>query len=298
MRAYEPPQGHAFTYLFTLAGSPAVPGAKSYTAVFPLTLSAAVPGGAISVRTPLADGNIALFTNRWELIERDTLPAYQRFITEDPEKARELIASPIGTRVGRFRLLRRAGVIAAAALTHWRVGFAEPTARKAGVDVVIDLTSRPTRGSARFSPSSDHRAWASARASFPVTVQLPRRRTFTADAVLAVLLTATPGGDPTRLTVKLPATDLEGAHATLAKLAREWNADAAEIAQWAAAAARVTLDEHAYSTRVFRAEAIDFVRLELQVEHHVEDGAYVIDVLFSWHERRSNGRARRPGPSS
>lgn len=46
----------------------------------------------------------------------------------------------------------------------------------------------------------------------------------------------------------------------------------------------MTLDEHAYSTRVFRAEPIDFARLEFQAEHHVEEGDYVIDALFSWDE--------------
>ena len=44
----------------------------------------------------------------------------------------------------------------------------------------------------------------------------------------------------------------------------------------------MTSEQHAYSTRVFRAEPIDFVRLEFQVEHHVEEADYVIDTLFSW----------------
>ncbi len=298
MRAYDPPQGKAFTYLLTLAGSPAVPGAKGYTAVFPLTLGAAMPGGAVTVRTPLADGNIAVFANRWALIEQDTLPAYQRFITADAGQARALIATPIGKRVGRFRLLRRLGIIEVALLTHWRIRFegrppapgrfrlsrTTPAPVAAGADVTIDLTSPPTRATAGFSPLSDHRAWASAGAPFQATVQLPRGRAYVAVAQLAVLLSPVQGGNPTRLTVKLPSTDLEGARTTLAELAREWNADADEVAQWAAGAARVTLDEHAYSTRVFRAAPIDFVRLEFQAEHHVEEGDYVIDALFSWDE--------------
>jgi hypothetical protein len=298
MRAYDPPQGKAFTYLLTLAGSPAVPGARGYTAVFPVTVDAPIPGGAVSVRTPLAEGNIAVFANRWALIEQDTLPAYQRFITADAAQAGGLIATPIEKRVGRFRLLRRLGIIEIALLTHWGIRFeGQPAApRRLGVSrrtpapvaaaagVTIDLTGPPTRATAGFSSLSDHRAWASAGAPFQLTVQLPRDRAYVAVAQLAVLLSPALGGNPSRLTVKLPSTDLEGAHATLAELASEWNADATEVERWAAAAARVTLDEHAYSTRVFRAEPIDFVRLEFQVEHHVEEGDYVLDALFSWDE--------------
>lgn len=296
MRAYKPPQGRAFTYLLTLAGSPAVPGAKGYTAVFPLTLAARVADGAIIVRTPLADGNIGTFANRWQLIETDTLPAYQRFITDHAAQARDLIATPIGQREARFRLLRRLGIITGALLTHWRIRFESPPPSQrrfaaspttpapvaAAADVAIDLTSPPTRATAGFSPTSDHRAWASAAGSFPLTVLLPDGRGYATVARLAVLLGSAPGGNPDRLTVKLPTTDLEGAHETLAELARRWTIDEAPVARWAARAARVTPEDHAYSTRVFRAQPIEFVRLEFQVEHHVETHEYVVDALFSW----------------
>ena len=305
MRAYAPPQGRAFTYLLTLAGSPAVPGAKGYTAVFPLTLAARIAGGAIAVRTPLADGDIAVFANRWRLIEEDTLPAYQRFITDDAAQARALVATPIGSRIGRFRLLRRLGIIVVALLTHWRIRFQpQPPARpRLGVsrttpapvpgaaEVTIDLTSPPTRATAGFSPDSDHRAWASAAGSFALTVLLPGAGAYATVARLAVLVSSAPSRNPSRLTVKLPATDLEGAHETLAELARRWNLEEAAVARWAAAAARVTPENHAYSTRVFRAEPIEFVRLEFQVEHHVEEDEYVVDALFSWDEAMPTARA-------
>jgi hypothetical protein len=44
----------------------------------------------------------------------------------------------------------------------------------------------------------------------------------------------------------------------------------------------VTTTHHAYSTRVFDAQPAGFVRVEFQVEHHVEQDKYVLDVLFSW----------------
>jgi hypothetical protein len=105
---------------------------------------------------------------------------------------------------------------------------------------------------------------------------------FSADAVLAVLSSAEPGGNPTRLTVKLPATNLQGARRTLARLAIQWQLNQADIAAWAARAEAVTMASHAYSTRVFGAQAAGLVRPELQVEHHIERDAYVVDALFSW----------------
>ena len=56
--------------------------------------------------------------------------------------------------------------------------------------------------------------------------------------------------------------------------------DEAEIGAWAARAAAVTTASH--STRVFGAQLVGFVRLEFQVEHHVEQDGYVVDGLFSW----------------
>jgi hypothetical protein len=297
MRAYDPPQGNAFTYLMTVGGSPAIPGARSYARVFPLTMAAAVPGGSLTVDTPLADGNIAIFTNRWQLIEQDTLPAYQRFISRDPTGARALVATPIGKRLGRFRLLRRLGSIELALLTNWRIRLESRAAAHRQLDVrrtrsapiapaevTIDLTSPPTRANAGFSADSDHRAWERTAAPFELTVRLPHSRTYAATARLAVLRSTAPGSDPTRLSVKLPTTELAGAKAALLTLAHEWHADTDEIEHWAAAARRVTLDDHAYSTRVFPAQTIGFVRLEFQIEHHVAEDEYVLDTLFSWDE--------------
>ena len=34
--------------------------------------------------------------------------------------------------------------------------------------------------------------------------------------------------------------------------------------------------------RTFAAQPAGFVRLELQVEHHVEQDRYLLDALFSW----------------
>jgi hypothetical protein len=275
MRGYEPPQGLAFTYLLTLGGSPAVPRAKSYAAVFPFMLPRS--GGAVVLTTPFPAGNIAVFENRWDLIIEDTLPAFRKLL-DDPRRMLALVARPIEERVPRFRVLRRLGTIFKA-LLRWRLRHGR-VRRRLGVkgtviaeEVAIDLTT-PPRG--------DTRTWASTATPFPLKVLLPQGRTFATQARLVVLTGSARGGDPDRLLVKLPSTDLGGARRTLDELARSWHADSDEVAAWADAAAKASPDAYAYATHVFPAEPIDFVRLELQVEHHVEEDDDVIDVLFTW----------------
>ena len=63
--------------------------------------------GTITLRTPLPDSNISEVNNRWSLIERDTLPAYQRLLAEDPDRARAIIGSPIHGRIDENRLQQR-----------------------------------------------------------------------------------------------------------------------------------------------------------------------------------------------
>ena len=111
---------------------------------------------------------------------------------------------------------------------------------------------------------------------------LPHRRTFSTDAVLAVLLASTADGPPTRLSIKLPPLDLGDTETWLRRLAGRWELDESEIDAWAQRAAAATTATHAYSTRVFSGQPIGAVRPEAQVEHHLDDDTYVIDVLFSW----------------
>src|SRR6185437_1068690 len=49
------PLGPAFTYLLTLAGTPSIPGARSYPGQYPLRVDARLPRITVSARTPLAD---------------------------------------------------------------------------------------------------------------------------------------------------------------------------------------------------------------------------------------------------
>src|SRR5262249_30205610 len=135
-----------------------------------------------------------------------------------------------------------------------------------GEGLTLDLTTRPTRGEAGLAAGSASRVWTNLqRRAFPVSVSLPDGSTFSSEAVLAVLLSPETNESPTRLTVKLPATDLPGVRRTLARLPQGWQLDEADVATWAARAAAVTTESHAYSTRVFAAAPAGFVRRELQV---------------------------------
>jgi len=158
------PLGQAFTYLLTLAGTPSIPGAHSYPEQYPLRVDARLPRIAVSARTPLAEGNIAAFTDRWKLIDTDTLPAYLAFLRDHPDQARAVLATPLSQRVTGYRLLARAGQLAAAAFTHWdlelraapqpRTPGARPAKPLRAAATAIDLTSAPTRESAGFAPGT------------------------------------------------------------------------------------------------------------------------------------------------
>jgi hypothetical protein len=275
MRMHSPPLGRMFTYGLTLAGKPAVPGAKGYCDVFPFTLTAPLSRRLrLALRTPLAAGNLALFASRWRLIDTDTLPTYTRLISERVREARSLVKSSIAQRMLKFRLGRRLGWITLALLTHWRLGVEQaPTAAAGTRDAVVDLRTPPRE------------SWILGdlqRREFELSVLLPGRRSFSCNAVLAALIGPTADAPPNRFTIKLTPMNLAEARRTLNRFARDWGIDADEIALWSQRAAAASTASHAYSTRVFPAAPISFVRLEIQVEHHLNDDTYVIDVLYSW----------------
>ncbi len=278
------PEGAALTYLLTLLGMPSVPDADAYPVVFPLTLA----GGPLVLRTPFADGNIAVFPNRWELIERDTLPAYLRLIAA-PGRARALMETPLAARVPAFRLRNNWGSIVAAMLTRWSVRpglgarLAVRHARAGSAPgrrtvLCLDLSRRPALR--RTAP--EVRAWADPRhRPFQIEVGLPGGRRYRGQAQLVKLYRPTGTSIPTRLTVKLPTANLETAERTLRELAREWSLDEGAVAAWIAEVGRPAALNHHYSTRVFTPERVEFVEIEIQVEHHVAEDQFIIDLLFS-----------------
>lgn len=136
-----PVTGEAVTYLMGAVGQPSIPGANTLAEVDPYeveikaTDAIPVPGGGIfgdlidevapvprvEIGTPLPDGNIADFETRWNLIEADTLPAYQELLREDPDQAREIIGSDVHDRIEDERLSQRWDDIVRELVTNWEV---------------------------------------------------------------------------------------------------------------------------------------------------------------------------------
>ena len=295
MLGHRRPLGPAFTYLLTLAGSPSVPRAQPFPRRYPLRIEARLPPVAISARTPLADGNIAIFADRWRLIDTDTLPAYLAFIRHHPDRARAMVAVPLSQRVTGYRLLARAGQLAAGALTRWDVdlraappGPRTPGARAArrplqATATVIDLASAPTRQSAGFAAGTASRVWMSpGRVPFDVTVTLPGGRAYHAQAEMAVMLSSTRAGDPDRLTIQLPPAGLDATTQLIGDYAAQWGFPAGAVTAWRTSATQRTSGDRQYSTRVFTPADIGPVHLEFQVSHHVCERAFVVAALFSW----------------
>jgi len=297
MFRYHWPEGPTFTYLLTLAGAPSVPGADSYPERYPLTFVARLPRAAVSVRTPLADGNIAVFANRWKLIDDDTLPDYLAFVRDHADEARALVATPVSQRTTRYRLLARADRLVAAALTRWDVDVGPLPAHSRALAVagtkpllaaetggtVLDLSGPPTREAVGFPEGTDSRIWMNPnRRPFDVAVALPGGRVYRARAELAVMLSSSRAGDPDRLTVQLPSAGLEATERLITQYAAEWGFPTEAVAGWRTGAERRPSSDRDYSTHVFTPDDIGFVHLEFQVSHHVRENDFVVAVLFSW----------------
>jgi hypothetical protein len=230
-----------------------VPGADSYPERYPLTLVARLPRAAISLRTPLADGNIAVFANRWRLIDDDTLPDYLAFVRDHAGKARALVATPVSQRTTRYRLLARGGRLVVAALTRWEVDVGPLPAHPRAFAVagtkpllaaetggtVLDLSGPPTRESVGLPEGTDSRVWMNPnRRPFGVAVELPGGRVYRAWAELVVMLSSTRAGDPDRLTVQLPSAGLEVTERLITQYAAEWGFPTDAVASWRTGAER------------------------------------------------------------
>lgn len=124
-----PGTGEVVTWGMTVAGAPSIEGARGYGDVFPEVVDLGhspdhvgpVPIPSVDygeVVTPLPDGNIADVEQRWDLIEKDTLPAYQH-LTEDPNRLRQMVMEDFDSRVEEQRLEHKVDDLAEHFLTDW-----------------------------------------------------------------------------------------------------------------------------------------------------------------------------------
>lgn len=120
MRAHAP-TGGAVTWAMTFAGSPSIPGARSYPDFHPATIERGTPGPGripvvgwdnplqvtVEITTPFPGGNVADRYQRWDLIQYDTLPAFRELLEHDPDLVRRLLEQPVSQRIEEFRLAER-----------------------------------------------------------------------------------------------------------------------------------------------------------------------------------------------
>ncbi|MCW2758374.1 MAG: hypothetical protein JWO46_2120, partial [Nocardioidaceae bacterium] len=115
MRNHDGPVGQAMTYLMTVVGSASIPGTKTPGEYKPWKFSVdtdliptPIGGDAkVTVKTPLPDFNVSDRDDRWDYVTHDTLPAYQKLLADDPDRARDIVASNVDGRIDEQRLSNR-----------------------------------------------------------------------------------------------------------------------------------------------------------------------------------------------
>jgi hypothetical protein len=130
MRSHDWAVGPAMTYVMTVVGSASIPGTKTPAEFSPLTVSgdADIPLGPfvhenveVTISTPLPSFNISDRQARWDYVQNDTLPAYQRLLAEHPELARAIISSPVDDRIEQQRIVHRVDDLAGHLVTDWGI---------------------------------------------------------------------------------------------------------------------------------------------------------------------------------
>lgn len=120
MYNHDGPVGKVFTYMMTTVGAASIPGTHTPGEYRPLTfggdVSIPVVVGketvGVHVVTPLPDFNITNAQDRWDYVTHDTLPAYQKLLQQNPDLARQIVATPVQDRIAQQRLSARWPTIA------------------------------------------------------------------------------------------------------------------------------------------------------------------------------------------
>jgi hypothetical protein len=271
---FHAPAGLAFTYGMTLGGWPSVPGARGFGAVYPLSVPLPLRGarGPLALRTPLAAGNIARFHDRWALIDGDTLPSYLRFLRERPADLRAELERPLAERVRRWRTLRRLPGVARAALVDWRLASEAGRAPQASPPPALDLTTPAALGGDALPVAST----SGAPDGSPLALRLPDGRGLEL-RVRQVLAYRDAGGRVEQVVVKLPSVAAGAAQALVDRVVAGLGAPPP-----ARAAAGDLAAPEAFRTTVGApAELGGWLRAEVQLEHHLDEGRVALDLLLA-----------------
>jgi hypothetical protein len=139
MRNHNGAVGQAMTWMLGAVGAPGIPGAQTLGQYDPIVISGRVeqpltPGipftpihshGAyveVDAVTPFPASNISNFGTRWDLIENDTLPAYQDLVKNHPDQVRAILLHDAGARIQDERPLNNIDEIIAR-LTDFDLGL-------------------------------------------------------------------------------------------------------------------------------------------------------------------------------
>jgi hypothetical protein len=285
-------QGQLFTYAMTCIAAPSVPGAHSESQVYPFILTPPVLRWP-SLTTPLADGNLARFVDRWRLIEHDTLPAYLTFVREHESTAIASALTPAFKRAAQYRLHARARALLTAAVTRWRLslgsstgagpgGTAEQMATSTDARLSLNLEHAPAAGAVGIPSGARTHFWASATPRpLSVQVRLPGR-VYDAGAALVAATRLGLDGRPNHIAVILDRDDLT-TEDLVRRHASASGVDDAELAASEQHAQRVrAAGDRAHSTHVLGPVTAGPVKLEFEVAHHVPENESVVSALFSW----------------
>lgn len=98
------PTGLAFTEAMTVVGQPSIEGAKSYYEQFPAVETYLDVNRFPMAGIDLHHGNISVAGDRWNLIDKDTLSAYENWLHGEKDPYGEM-TKPMDARVDEYRMV-------------------------------------------------------------------------------------------------------------------------------------------------------------------------------------------------
>ncbi|MEU7766137.1 hypothetical protein AB0B25_13525 [Nocardia sp. NPDC049190] len=114
------PIGRVLTYVRTLFGKPAVPGARAPGVFASTVVRADVAGRSLALRTSLPDFNWADRDSRWTYIIGDLVPRHVDLET-DPALAAAALGESFGAVLARGRVVARLPDLLADLTAHWEI---------------------------------------------------------------------------------------------------------------------------------------------------------------------------------
>ncbi|TDP41547.1 hypothetical protein DFR75_101650 [Nocardia ignorata] len=112
--------GRVLTYVTTVAGKPALAGARAPGVYAPATVRSPIPGSKLGLRMPLPAFNWADRADRWAYLAADLVPRHLDLAT-DPARAVVVYREPFPGKLDRGRLVARLPDVIADLTTQWQV---------------------------------------------------------------------------------------------------------------------------------------------------------------------------------